>query len=295
LNSTIFPPIPLETQKAAQAICGRSHLYLTVGDNADALFCKLFPDDPKRREWKSDQALAMLSLLTAFQFIETLPDHLATDALRERLDWKYALHLPLSGIRLETAALCEFRSWLKTSPGVQAFYQLLLQRLSDLTPLHRKQLNSFLPTEVVAYVCQISRLGRIWEAFTQALETLAIYQPEWLLAVSLPHWYECYGHPHRELNLRSGGLELLALARAIGADGNHLLQAASQSREAEFANLTEIARLRQVWREEFEDVDGEMNWREAACTGCAAPAPALAGNNPGVAECNESRAAYIAG
>src|SRR4030042_6671078 len=36
-----------------------------------------------------------LALVTAFQFLEDLPDRAAANAVRLRLDWKYALHLPL--------------------------------------------------------------------------------------------------------------------------------------------------------------------------------------------------------
>src|SRR4051812_36093270 len=38
---------------------------------------------------------SLLALVTIFQFLEDLPDREAARAVVVRLDWKYALHLPL--------------------------------------------------------------------------------------------------------------------------------------------------------------------------------------------------------
>jgi hypothetical protein len=37
----------------------------------------------------------ILAFVTAFQFMKKLPDRQAAESLRMRMDWKYALHLPL--------------------------------------------------------------------------------------------------------------------------------------------------------------------------------------------------------
>jgi hypothetical protein len=44
----------------------------------------------------SSQILARLYLVTIFQYVETLPDQLARETIRKRIDWKYALHVPLN-------------------------------------------------------------------------------------------------------------------------------------------------------------------------------------------------------
>jgi transposase len=269
LHSTFFPPIPVDTAKAAQAVFGRSNFYMLVGDQANSLLLELIQDDPKRREWKSDRSLGRLYLITIFQFVETLPDHLAIDALRERVDWKYALHLPMNNPGLELGSFCEFRKWLNANDIQQQKLELLFMRLSHLPVFNGLKRSSLQSNQITTFVCQISRLGKIWEAFNQSLEALAIIRPEWLLSASLAHWYECYGRTQRNLNLRSDGLELHAFAQAIGADGHHLLAAISASGDPELANLAEIATLRRVWGEEFEAVEREMIWRKEACASCA--------------------------
>ena len=99
MNLTTFPAIPLDTTKAARAVFGRSNFYLAIGDQANRLFAGINLSDPPWQALKLPSDIARLYLLTIFQFRETLPDNLAADAIQERLDWKYALHLPLKSYR----------------------------------------------------------------------------------------------------------------------------------------------------------------------------------------------------
>ncbi|MBO0778539.1 MAG: transposase, partial [Ktedonobacteraceae bacterium] len=52
----------------------------------DEMFTHLFPKDgqPALAPWR-------LALVTIMQFVEGLPDRQAADAVRSRIDWKYAL------------------------------------------------------------------------------------------------------------------------------------------------------------------------------------------------------------
>jgi len=57
----------------------------------DAQFATLFPTRgrPAEAPWR-------LALVTVFQFAEGLSDRQAADAVRGRIDWKYALSLDLT-------------------------------------------------------------------------------------------------------------------------------------------------------------------------------------------------------
>jgi len=271
MNSKTFPSIPPDTAKAARAVFGRSNFYLAAGDQVDHLFGGLVLEDPSRRLHQLPRTLAMLYLITIFQYVETLPDQLAVDALRKRIDWKYALHLPLSHPGLEAAALCEFRRWLLVDQTGQKNLQTLLSRLSEVTGFPSKRPTSLESCQVILTVCQISRLAKIWEAFNQAMQSLATRRPEWLLAASLPHWYERYSQPHRYLNFKTGNQEKHSLAQAIGADGIYLLEAVSNADDPELAEGDEIRALREVWREQFEFTEGKVSWRKEVCAGCSLP------------------------
>jgi Transposase domain (DUF772) len=53
-----------------------------------------------------------LALVTALQFLEHLSDRQAAEAVRSRIDWKYALGLELTDAGFHFSALAEFRARL---------------------------------------------------------------------------------------------------------------------------------------------------------------------------------------
>ena len=70
-------------------------------------------------------------MLTIFQFAEELTNQQMVDALRSRLDLKYALHLPVNYHRFEPSALCEFRRQLFADAAFQQIFQKLLDRTAE--------------------------------------------------------------------------------------------------------------------------------------------------------------------
>ena len=70
-------------------------------------FTALFP-----RRGKHAEAPGRLALATVLQFVEGLSDRQAADAVRGRIDWKYALGLSLTDPGFDHTVLSEFRSRL---------------------------------------------------------------------------------------------------------------------------------------------------------------------------------------
>ena len=70
----------------------------------DLDFAELFPErgQPALSAWR-------LALVTIMQFVEGLSDRLAAEAVRSRIDWKYALSLELTDPGFDFSVLCEFR------------------------------------------------------------------------------------------------------------------------------------------------------------------------------------------
>src|SRR3981189_2393783 len=88
--------IPEETQRVAHAAFPKGTLCLRIADElgsiyGDAQFPALFP--PRGQPAVSPARLAMTSVL---QYVEGLSDRQAADAVRGRIDWKYALGLELT-------------------------------------------------------------------------------------------------------------------------------------------------------------------------------------------------------
>lgn len=269
MNATFFPHIPSDTIKAARAVFGRSNFYVAVGNQANELFSGLTLDDPLGWVQKPARTLAMLYLITIFQYVETLPDDLAAEAMRKRLDWKYALHLSLNYPGFEAALFCKFRQWLLVDLSSQQNLQVLLSRLSTLRSLPDKEHLLLESARIIKSVCLLSRLEIVWLAISHTLEALATRQPEWLRSISLPFWYERYGHRREVINLAAESPEQEAIAQAIGSDGYYLLKVIAESGAQELAGLSEISRLKQVWRVHYDWVEGGVSWKKEACSTCS--------------------------
>lgn len=271
MSSEIFPPVPTETARAARSVFGRSNFYLATGDQVNSLFSGIILEDPHGRIHKPSRSQAMLYLITIFQYVETLPDNSAADALRLRTDWKYALHLPLTYPGLSASSFCEFRKWLLSDRTGEQTLQTILTRLSEVMLVTGKPCFSLPSGDIVRKVCLLSRLAMVWDSIGEILGVLAGKQPEWLRTVNLPHWYERYGNHQKTINLVARDSELEALAQQIGADGDYLLKAISDAHDLALANLPEILGMKQIWKDQYVLGEGKISWRKDACAYCSSP------------------------
>ena len=121
-------PIPAATARVARAAFPKGNAYLRLRDQfgtiySDADFAALFP-----RRGQAAEAPWRLALVTVFQFAEGLSDRQAADAVRGRLDWKYALGLPLEDPGFDYSVLSEFRSRLLAGDAAARLLDVLLAR-----------------------------------------------------------------------------------------------------------------------------------------------------------------------
>jgi transposase len=265
-QSLSFPALPAETARAVEAVFGKGNIYLTIGDQIGPLLTDVNPGDLGPNDEASITLRTLLALVTVFQFAENLPDRRAAEALRSRLDWKYALHLPLNYPGLEPLTLCEFRKFLMRDVAARQVVQQILERLATVGLLRNGHQQPDV-LQVLTAICCLSCLERIVEAMRMALETLATYQPEWLRTVARPHWYERY-----QGTLLKNALPYLphdqeALAQAIGADAWHLLEAIERANAA-LARMPEARDLRRVWHQQFERSANQVTWQPPSSRTC---------------------------
>src|SRR6266702_1627819 len=86
-------PIPEETRQLVQRLCPKGTMVTQLRDAlgpiySDEPFAHLFP-----RRGRPAEAPWRLALVTVLQVIEGLTDRQAAEAVRTRIDWKYALSL----------------------------------------------------------------------------------------------------------------------------------------------------------------------------------------------------------
>jgi transposase len=131
LDAPLAYIIPDETARVARAAFPKGNPSMRVRDTLGPLFTNpdfadLFPthDAPA-------QAHAQLALITVMQFAEGLADRQAADAVRARIDWKYALALELTDPGFDASVLCEFRARLLAGGAEQRLFEHMLLLFKD--------------------------------------------------------------------------------------------------------------------------------------------------------------------
>ena len=254
------PSVPEETIRVARAAFPKGSLCLCIADELGSIytndqFTALFPLRGKHAE-----APGRLALATVLQFVEGLSDRQAADAVRGRIDWKYALGLSLIDPGFDHTVLSEFRSRLIDGGAERLLLDTLLQHLRDrglVKARGRQRTNS---THVLAAVRGLNRLERVGETVRAALNELAVVASDWLQALAPPAWYERYSRRVEAYRLPKAEKERLELAATIGADGDQLLAAIDAAVEPWLAQLPAIQVLRQVWTAQYTKEDGQLRW-----------------------------------
>src|SRR5919205_1758584 len=193
--------VPVETARVARAAFPRGTVITRLRDEftslyEDADFRTLYParGQPGLPPWR-------LALVTVFQFLEHLSDRQAADAVRARIDWKYALGLELTDPGFHFSALAEFRARLVAGGAEHLLLDRMLERFKarGLVKARGKQRTD--STHVLAAVHDLSFLELVAETLRAALDDLAAVAPDWLRAVAKPVWFERYGRRVEEYRL----------------------------------------------------------------------------------------------
>jgi transposase len=105
-------PVPDETARVARAAFPKGNVWLNLRDELGTIYCdEMFADlYPKRGQ--PAEAPWRLALVLVMQFADGLSDRQAAEAVRSRIDWKYALALELTDPGFDSTVLSEFRTRL---------------------------------------------------------------------------------------------------------------------------------------------------------------------------------------
>ena len=226
LQVSPIAPIPAETVRVAHAAFPKGTLCLQMRDTLgplyeDAQFVALFSPTGQPAE-----APARLALVLILQFAEGLSDRQAADAVRGRIDWKYALALELTDPGFDASVLSEFRTRLVQGGAEHLLLEPLLRQLEAHDLLKARGTQRTDSTHILAAIRTLNRLELVGETMRYALNRLAVAAPGWLRAHLQPAWGERYSHRVENYRFPKADAERQQLAATIGADGFALLQAA---------------------------------------------------------------------
>jgi len=127
LKSHGLEPIPEETRRLVQRLCPKGTLVTQLRDAlgpiySDEHFAQLFP-----KRGRAAEAPWRLALVTVLQAIEGLTDRQAAECVRTRIDWLYALALPLDDPGFDYTLLTDFRQRLLAAQAQELILEPILQ------------------------------------------------------------------------------------------------------------------------------------------------------------------------
>jgi transposase len=210
-------------------------------------------------EWLSDEQFAgaygvrgkprwppsRLALVTVFQKAENLTDRQAAEAVRTRIDWKYALGLGLADPGFDDSILSEFRTRVATGGLDQVVLDTLLERLAAEGLVSAGGAMRTDSTHVISAVRDVNRLELAGEAVRACLESLAVAAPHVVAHLLDDSWGKRYAARIDTWRMPAATTKKEELALAYGRDGHTLLKAVYAAAASD-PDLAFLARLHQV-------------------------------------------------
>jgi len=265
MHASPIEPVPEETARVARAAFRKGNLLMRIRDEIgilydDQMFASLY-------DARGQLAISpwRLALVTVFQFLENLSDRQAAEAVRSRIDLKYALSLELGDPGFDFSVLCEFRARLLGGGRDQNLLEVMLEHLHQRGLVKAGGRQRTDSTHVLAAVRSLNRLEFVGETMRAALNAVATSAPQWLIEHNRPDWLERYGARVEQYRLPRSLAARQSLAEGIGADGHDLLAALfGETERFWLCRLPAVERLRIVWIQQFRHDQGQVRWREPA-------------------------------
>jgi transposase len=256
--------IPRETVEVAGAAFPKGNVYMTMRDKLGPLFSD--DDFAALFAWQGQAGVSpgLLAMVTIMQFMEGLTDRQTAEAVRSRIDWKYALGLPLTYAGFDYSILSGFRGRLLAGGGEALLFDRILDRLKVHGLLKGKRQQRTDSTHVLAAVRELNRLECVGETLRRVLDDLARVGPDWLLDQISPDWFDRYGARFEAYRLPDKQTEREALQLQIGQDGSYLLTAIYGDTAPDWLReLPSVDVMLRVWRQQYYLEADQVHWRDA--------------------------------
>jgi transposase len=250
LQWQISRTVPADTAVLGQQLFAEDQPYRMLGDRFDAF-------------WPEEQAFAplyeptgrgaipplLLALVTVFQLLEKVPDRQAAELVVSRIDWKYALHLPLGYTGFHFTDLYAFRVRLLEHETERLLFDRLLDKLKAMQLIKGRGMMRTDSTHVLAVAQRLSQLELVSEALRVALAATLAMAGSWVEA-NVPHTLqEAYAS---RLNIYGWGEQKVQTQLAqVAKDAFWFLERVEQSAPKEVHALPEIEMLRTVLAQQF--------------------------------------------
>lgn len=240
-------PLPEETRLLVQRLCPKGTLVTQLRDTLGPIYS----DDPFAQLYATGGRPAVapwrLARVTVLQALEGLTDRQAAEAVRTRIDWVYALALPLDDPGFDYSILSDFRQ------------RVLAGQAQDLI------------LEPILQLCRaraLSSLESVGESMRAALNALAEQDPAWVQAHLNPAWFERYVHRFELARFPQAETQRQLLREQVGTDVAQVLacieaETTPQAVQSEPA----VTLLRQGFAQHYERQGEQIGWRDGPAVG----------------------------
>ncbi|MGK5501551.1 transposase, partial [Streptomyces sp. URMC 125] len=190
-------------------------------------------------------------------------DRQAAEAVRARIDVKYALGLELDDPGFDFSVLSEFRDRLAQADDGRRVLDGVLAAAREKGLLKKAGRARTDSTHVLSAVRELCWLEMVAETLRAALNALAQTAPDWLAGVAGPDWFRHYAARAEDSRFPASRAKRDEAGRRIGRDGTHLLAAVLEPGAPDgLRALAEVETLRQMWVQHFHQVEGEVRRRD---------------------------------
>lgn len=244
--------IPEDTRQIGQRLFRESNVYRQIGERLG----ELFPGDEEFAqmydpEGRGAEPPLLMAMVTVFQMLERVPDRMAAELVVSRMDWKYALHLPLGYAGFHFTDLLAFRNRLIEHGQERLLFDNFLTKLQDLGLIKRRGKIRTDSTHVLGVVERLGRMELVCESVRVAVLAVQESDPAWSEKQLPGAFLESYASRQDEYGLSEAQVQA-KLMRA-GKDGFWLLHMLEQNGSEQLQRLAEVEILRQVLAQQFPD------------------------------------------
>jgi transposase len=257
--------IPQDTAALGQLLLPEDNVYRLTGDEVNEV---LHADEFYPMYSVSGRGAVhpiILSLVTVFQFLENIPDRVAAEWVVVRIDWKYALHVPISYMGFHHSTLSNFRKRLVEHGQERLIFEQVLKWVGDhgFVKKHGKQRTD--STHIIGCVARLSRLELVWETIRMVLRALQETCSAWY-AQQIPAIFDEM-YRERQSAWQLSAEEVKTETQKAGRDGYWLLDLITERGPSVARTLPEVAHLEQVLSQQYRRQDGQVRVRKPPIRG----------------------------
>ncbi|MFD7447301.1 IS1182 family transposase [Streptomyces sp. NPDC059909] len=252
--------VPPLTAQVARASNPGGTTAIWVRDRLDGLWCDEDFADWYPQDGRPGLSPAQLATVCVLQFLLGLSDRQAAEAVRCRIDFKYAMAMELDDPGFHHSVLADFRDRLAEDGRADRLLDLALARLKEAGLVRERTTQRTDSTHVLAAVRDLTRLELITEAVRAALEEVAGTSPHLLDELVDEDWGLRYGRPVR---LGKNPTKPKTRILATGNDAVRLLEHLDRH-GADRTSGPRVQALGQIMVQNYHhDAAGHLRWRTA--------------------------------